>query len=67
MALTRRDLDASACECCGDDSSQSIYLRPSCHDDAPVVAMYDKDTGTLSLICVECDTIIAEVAVAYGM
>lgn len=66
MVLTRRDLDQSVCEECGDDQCQMILIRPACHD-APVIAIYDKNAGTLSLICCECEANIAEVAVAHGM
>lgn len=65
--LTRRELDQAQCsnpECDHSDHSGVFWLHARCHASAPLAAAYDRQTGTLKLVCYDCDGPVAEIAVA---
>jgi hypothetical protein len=63
--VTKTELDGWKCDTpnCPHDHS-NIYTSPPCHPDAGFDAMYSKPTGTMYLICRECEDTILSVKVA---
>jgi hypothetical protein len=61
---TRKTLDPMGCSDpnCNHDHSV-LFLDPGCHE-APTWVAYHKATGTLKVMCAECDQTIVEIAVA---
>jgi hypothetical protein len=65
MTLYCQELDATGCGIpdCGHDHTV-LYLHPRCHRSAATRASYDKRTGLLTLRCRQCNSLVAEIAVA---
>jgi len=63
--LTKTELNAIGCgnPNCGDDHSM-LYMYSTCHPFAGLDAMYNKPTGTMHLICRECEDTVLCVKVA---
>lgn len=66
MALRRSDLDEMTCAIPGCDHTahDGLFLHSSCHPQSGTWAEYQPKTGVLRVTCVECDLLLAEVAVA---
>jgi len=65
--MYREDLDAHTCDvpgCTSDHDHTPLYFRSRCHPGAGTWAVYEKETVSLRIICLRCDRMVAEVAVA---
>jgi len=63
--LTRRDLDAMPCHCCGEVGHRSedpMVLSPRCHRGRGARALYID--GVLTLECAACSKVVARIQVA---
>jgi len=67
MALTREILDHEGCgnPACTHDHTV-LFLHASCHPHHGTQVSYDKRTGAVSIECVVCERLIAEIAVAHS-
>lgn len=58
----RQDFDAFECSKPGCNCT-TVELTGKCHPEAPVFAVYEKQTGILSLYCVECQKLAVAICV----
>ena len=67
MALFLEDLSNMVCanpDCTHKNHSGSMYIHSKCHPEAPTWVRYDRDTAMATVICVQCEREIAEIAIA---
>lgn len=70
--MTRANLDLKAIPSCGNPECTNphcgtlVFGCPGCQALMPVVASYKPGSGLLKLHCVECDGLVAEIAVHPG-
>ena len=63
--VTKNELNVMGCgnPNCREDHN-ILYMHSSCHPEAGLDAMYSKPTGTMHLICRECEDTVLSVKVA---
>jgi hypothetical protein len=64
--LTRDQLAVMQCQApgCTHVGHDELYLHGRCHPESPTWCAFYLSTGTLKVVCAECDNMIAEIAVA---
>lgn len=67
VGLTQADLNKLKCSTPGCTcSDEPMIFRSRCHIHAPTWSWYDKEDGTMTVICSECEKVIVVVQVAEG-
>jgi len=62
--MTRSLLDRTPCTCGNPACDGSIVIRQKCHRGAGARVVYQPATGTVALICSECNTGFARMQLA---
>ena len=64
--LTQAQLDRSVCSSptCEHKEHEALFFHGRCHPKGGLEVKYQKDTGTMTVACLECSTPIVEVLVA---
>lgn len=60
--LTRQELDAMRCECCGEGGD--LHLTAKCHPQGALEASYTQ--GILTVTCAACRKLIVTLRIATG-
>jgi hypothetical protein len=68
MALTQQDLNAfHGPQCEHAHHANTLFVVCVKHPGEGVAVMYEKNTGVLSVLCLECEVILAEIEVSKGV
>ena len=66
--LTQKELNQAGCGIPNCDHDHSVlFLHSRCHMGRPTTVRYIKETGTISVRCAVCDSVVAEIKVAHEL